>query len=137
MRRSTYELSASIGLHYSDFEAALGASVSGGGAGADRRVEESGDIGAPLPVLGLRGTWAITNTLSVDVSGQYFSMTYGDIEGNVQNYRALLNWQPKSWLGLGVGYDSFSLDVDVDSNRFRGRMDWSYQGPMIFYSASF
>ena len=49
----------------------------------------------------------------------------------------LLNWQPKSWLGLGIGYDHFSFDVDVDSNNFRGKMDWSYHGPMIFYSVSF
>jgi hypothetical protein len=74
---------------------------------------------------------------SIDLSGQFFSLTYGDIEGNIQDYRLLLNWQPKSWLGVGVGYDRFSIDVDVDSDNFKGTMDWMYQGPMIFYSVSF
>jgi len=137
MRRDNFELAASIGLHYTDFEASLGAEVSSGGTAANRRIDRSGNIGAPLPVLGLRGTWLLSQTFSIDVSGQFFSLTYGDIEGNVQDYRATFNWQPKRWLGLGIGYDSFSVDVDVDSDKFRGQMDWSYQGPMIFYNASF
>ena len=49
----------------------------------------------------------------------------------------VLNWQPKSWGGLGVGYDHFSVNVDVDSNNFSGKMNWAYHGPMIFYSVSF
>jgi hypothetical protein len=137
MRRERFELGASLGLHYTDLKASLGATVSGGNNATNRRVEESGNIGAPLPVLGLRGTWMLSQSLSIDVSGQYFSMTYGDIDGNVQDYRALLNWQPKRWLGLGVGYDRFSLDVNADADRFKGKIRWTYQGPMIFYSASF
>ena len=137
MRRDNFELDASIGLHYTDFEASLGAEVTGGGTAANRRIDRSGNVGAPLPVLGLRGTWLLSRTFSIDVSGQFFSLTYGDIEGNVQDYRATFNWQPKRWLGLGIGYDHFSVDVDVDSDKFRGQMDWSYKGPMIFYNASF
>lgn len=138
MRRESYEVAASIGLHYTDFEATLGgtatATGSGGIAGS---VEKKGSVGAPLPVIGLRGTWALARTFSIEVSGQFFSLTYGDIDGNIQDYRALLNWQPKSWLGLGVGYDRFSIDVDVDASNFKGAMDWSYKGPMIFYSVAF
>ena len=137
MRRENYELAASIGLHYADFKASLGAEVTGDGGAASTRIEKSGSVGAPLPVLGLRGTWLLSQTFSIDVSGQFFALTYGDIDGNLQDYRALLNWQPKSWLGLGIGYDRFSFDVNVDSSNFKGKMDWSYQGPMIFYSASF
>ena len=139
MRRESYELAASAGLHYADYEATLGATVtaSGTGSAADRRIEKTGSVGAPLPVFGLRGTWLLSRTFSIDVSGQYFSLTYGDFDGNLQDYRVLVNWQPTSWLGLGVGYDRFSFDVDVESDNFRGKMDWSYQGPMIFYSVSF
>jgi hypothetical protein len=27
--------------------------------------------------------------------------------------------------------------VDVDKNDFNGNLDWVYDGPMVFYSASF
>jgi hypothetical protein len=137
MRRDSYELSASIGIHYTDYEASLAATVSGGGATADRHIEKKGSVGAPLPVIGLRGTWLLSRTFSIDASGQFFSLTYGDIDGNLQDYRVVLNWQPKTWGGLGVGYDHFSVNVDVDGNHFRGKMKWAYHGPMIFYAVSF
>ena len=137
MRRESFELAASIGVHYTDYEVSLGATVTGGGGAADRRIERGGSVGAPLPVIGVRGTWLLSQTLSIDASGQYFGLTYGDIDGNIQNYRVLLNWQPSRWVGLGIGYDHFSFDVTVDSSNFRGKMDWAYHGPMIFYSASF
>jgi hypothetical protein len=137
MRRENYELAASIGVHYADYEASLAAAATGSGAAANARIEKSGSVGAPLPVLGIRGTWSLSQAFSIDASGQYFALTYGDFDGNLQDYRVLLNWQPKSWLGLGVGYDHFSFNVNVDSSNFRGKMDWAYHGPMIFYSASF
>jgi hypothetical protein len=137
MRRENYELAASIGLHYADYKASLSATATSTGGAADRRIERSGSVGAPLPVLGLRGTWLLSQTFSIDASGQFFALTYGDFDGNLQDYRLLLNWQPKSWLGLGIGYDYFSFNVNVDSSNFRGKMDWAYDGPMIFYSASF
>lgn len=137
MRRENYELAASFGVHYTDYEASLGATVSGNGGATNRRIERGGSIGAPLPVVGLRGTWLLSQTFSLDVSGQFFALTYGDIDGNLQDYRVLMNWQPSRWVGLGVGYNHFVLDVDVDSSNFRGKMDWAYHGPMIFYSVSF
>jgi hypothetical protein len=137
MRRESFELAASFGVHYTDYKATLGATVTATGGAADRRIEERGSIGAPLPVVGLRGTWLLSQTFSIDASGQFFALTYGDIDGDLQNYRVLLNWQPSRWVGVGIGYDHFSFDVDVDSSNFRGKMDWTYHGPMIFYSASF
>ena len=137
MRRENYELAASFGLHYTDYEASLGATVTGTGGAANRRIERGGSVGAPLPVVGLRGTWLLSQTFSIDVSGQFFALTYGDIDGNLQDYRVLLNWQPKTLAGSGHRLRPLLLDVDVDSSNFRGKMDWAYQGPMIFYSASF
>lgn len=139
VRRENYEVAASAGVHYTDYEATLEADATATSTGgtADRRIERTGSVGAPLPVVGLRGTWLLSQTFSIDVSGQFFSLSYGDFDGNIQDYRALLNWQPKSWLGLGVGYDRFDVDVDVESNDFNGKLEWSYKGPMIFYSVAF
>ena len=44
MRRDNFELDASIGLHYTDFEASLGAEVSSGGSAGNRRIDRSGNI---------------------------------------------------------------------------------------------
>jgi len=58
-------------------------------------------------------------------------------DGDLQNYRATLTWQPRKWLGLGIGYDWFSADLDVDATKFDGNANWTFSGPMAYYSVSF
>jgi hypothetical protein len=53
------------------------------------------------------------------------------------NYRAAVVWQPKKWVGIGLGYDSFNVDVDIDKDSFHGSLDWTYEGPQLFYNVSF
>lgn len=138
MRRETYELSASIGAYYADWQASLD------GKWIDpnnttQTVSQKGDasLGAPLPVLGLRGLWALPYDLSLDVAGQWFVVSVNQYSGNLQDYRATFTWQPKTWLGLGVGYDWFSAHGDVDDKDFHGSLDWAFNGLMIYYKASF
>ena len=41
-------------------------------------------------------------------------------DGNIINYRAAFTWQPKRSVGIGLGYDNFTIDVDVDEANFDG-----------------
>jgi hypothetical protein len=100
-------------------------------------VSESASLDAPLPVIGLRGLWSLTHDLWFEATAQYFALSIGDYDGNLQDYRASVTWQPRRWLGIGVGYERFTVDVDVDKDDFNGSLDWTYDGPMIFYNASF
>lgn len=135
LRRDTYEINATAGLHYTAFEASLRAESTSGGQVLD--LSDEADIKAPLPVLGLRGIWQLPANLYIDAQAQYFALSIDEYDGSVQDYRLMLTWQPKTWLGLGIGYNGFKVDVDVDRDRFNGSLEWKYSGPMIFYSASF
>ncbi|HEX5650608.1 MAG TPA: hypothetical protein VFX69_13205 [Steroidobacteraceae bacterium] len=135
LRRDTYELGGSIGLHYTTFDAGLRAKSTSTGQSLDLSNEAS--VNAPLPVIGLRGLWKFPANLYVDAQAQFFALSIDEYDGSVQDYRLMLTWQPKSWLGVGIGYNSFKIDVDVEKDRFDGSLDWTYDGPMIFYSASF
>ena len=73
----------------------------------------------------------------IDASAQYFSLSIDEYDGSLVDYRVAAIWQPKKWLGLGVGYNSFTIDVDVDKSDFSGSLDWGYSGPQIFLSGSF
>jgi hypothetical protein len=135
-RRDTYEISASIGAYYASWDAGISATFDDPDVGT---VTQKGDasLAAPLPVLGLRGQWVLPYNLSLDVSGQWFYLSIDQYDGNLQDYRAALTWQPKSWLGLGLGYDWFAADANVDQSNFHGSLDWQFNGPMIFYNVSF
>ena len=63
--------------------------------------------------------------------------TFDQVDGTLVNYRLAAIWQPRRWFGLGAGYDVCTLDVDVDKDRFDGSLDWTYDGPQLFFSASF
>ena len=64
-------------------------------------------------------------------------MSIDEYDGSLQDYRVAVVWQPGKWLGVGLGYNQFNVDVDVEKERFDGSLDWTYRGPMLFYSATF
>jgi hypothetical protein len=137
LRRDNYELGASIGLHYTTMEASLKAKAEFSGGTLSGDIDNEASVDAPLPVIGLRGLWGLGHDFWVDASAQYFALSIDEYDGNLQDYRLLVTWQPKKWLGIGAGYSRFKIDVDVEKENFDGSMDWTYSGPMIFYSASF
>jgi hypothetical protein len=137
LRRQSYELAACLGLHYTSLKATLEAEADLSNGTLSQDVTETARLTAPLPMIGFRGTWSIWRAVSLDASARFFSMTVDKYDGSLHSYSASLTWQPRSWLGIGVSYTSFGIDVDTDSRDLRGTLDWLYQGPMLFYRASF
>lgn len=138
LRRDTYEIAATLGAYYASWTATLDGRVDdpNGGTGDIRR-KASADLSAPLPVIGLHGRWVFPHDLSLDLFGQWFQLSVNEYSGYLQDYQAKLTWQPRKWVGLGVGYDWFSANGDVDETSFHGTLDWQFDGLMLFYSASF
>lgn len=137
LKREDYEVAGSIGVHYTSLSASLSAkaATSNGSLAAD--IEREGNVDAPLPVIGLRGLWALPHNFFVDAGAQFFALSIDEYDGNLQDYRVMVTWQPKKWLGIGLGYNQFSVDVDVDADKFNGSLDWTYSGPLLSYSAVF
>jgi len=136
--RESWELTGSIGLHYTQFEVALSAELEvEGQPDVTRTASDSARVNAPLPVIGFRGLWNPGGNFWIDGSAQYFTLSIDEYDGSLIDWRLAAIWQPKTWLGLGVGYNYFNVDVDVDRSRFRGSLDWSYSGPQFFLSGSF
>jgi len=137
LHRDNYELSAAIGLHWTAVDTSLSASAETSGGTLTSDISSSGSVDLPLPVIGLRGIWSLSNDFWLDATAQYFALSIDEYDGNLQDYRVLITWQPRKWLGVGIGYSQFSVDVDVDADKFDGSLDWTYRGPIIYYSASF
>jgi hypothetical protein len=137
LRRDNYEVSGSFGLHYTELDLTLSARAEFSDGALERDISESGNVGAPLPVFGLRGLWALPYDFWIDAQAQYFALSIDEYDGSLTDLRLLVTWQPKTWLGIGIGYNQFTVDVDVEKDKFNGSLDWTYEGPMLFYSASF
>ena len=131
MRREKFELTASAGLHWTSLTLKL---TNNEGASS---VSDEGSLDLPLPVFGLRGLWNPYGDFWIDGSAQVFSLSYDAYDGHLSDYRLAALWQPKKWLGVGLGYNVFKVDVDADKERFRGSLNWQYDGPQVFISGTF
>lgn len=139
-KREDRELVLSAGLHYTAFSTELiGTYSTPGGGGGTTTVGSKRDLGAPLPVIGARGMWNLGGNWWLDGQVQWFQVAIDNIDGSILNYRAAVIWQPKQWIGFGVGYDSFGIDVDAEGEgeRLRGTLEWTYSGPQAFFNFAF
>ena len=137
IKSQDFELTGSLGLHYTRLEASLTAEIDASGEQGMLDLGGRAAVNAPLPVIGARTLWRFYDNLYLDFLGQAFYLSIDDFDGTILNARAAVTWQPKALLGLGFGYDWFRVDVDVGRSNFDGSMDWTYSGPQVFFNVSF
>jgi len=131
------EFALSAGLHWAAFESSIKTDIQTPGGSASDTLGGKVSVDMPLPVFGGRALWRMGGDFYLDAIVQWFALSIDEYDGSILNYRAAVVWQPKKWVGVGIGYDSFKVDVDVDADKFNGSMDWTYSGPQIFYNVSF
>jgi hypothetical protein len=138
VRKDTFELDASFGVHNIDFNTALNATITSPGGQDSVSAAQDASTDAPLPVIGLGFTWRLAGDFYLQAHAQYFQVQYGDIDGSLQDYQGGILWQSSDHFGVGAAYNVFDLDVSADdADGFRGELDWRYAGPQLFIRASF
>ena len=137
LKRDNLELAGTIGLHNLSVEAGLHADASSNGGLGGIDLEEAADGDGPLPVLGLRGVWALNDHFYFDAQAQFFAIEIDKYDGSLQDYKISFNWQPFEHFGIGIGYNDFSTNVDVDDEYFNGKLRFDYNGPLLFLTGAF
>jgi hypothetical protein len=127
-KRRDKELGAGLGLHVAGIKTSLQAS----GIGA-----EATDVTAPLPVLNLYGTFALTNEWAVRARVDWLSLNYDIYSGDLRSTSIDVLYRPYRNVGFGFGLRTFVLDVEIDDPDWRGRARTTFTGPTAFVSVSF
>jgi hypothetical protein len=135
LRRKSYEVTGSFGIHNLGFK--LGLSASQTQSGQTLSLENDVDADGPLPVIGLRGIWRLNEKWYLDGQAQFFEISMDPYDGRIEDYSAALVWMPLKHFGIGAGYNHFVTRVDVSSPRFDGDLRWTYGGGRVFLTASF
>lgn len=135
LKRESYEVSATAGIHQTQLVPSLEIRASGDGVIVNQSAKAKLD--APLPVFGVRGMWHLGRNFYLDAHAQYFYLSFDGSDGALSDLRAAITWNPRNWFGVGLGYNRFATDVDVDRDNFEGKLDWTYQGPQAFFIATF
>lgn len=136
-----YKVAASAGVHVEDFTIRLAgvATVTGpnGDISTASYTSEANSFTAPLPVLGLRGDWAVADHWYVDGALQAFKFTYQGIDGNWTVFNAGATYMFSHHIGIGLSYDRFAAHVNLSKGSFNGRLNLGYQGALLYFKSGF
>jgi hypothetical protein len=123
------ELGIGLGLHVAGIKASVQSTTGG--------VAEGGDVLAPLPVLNLYGSFALTDEWALRLRMDWLSLTYGDYTGDVRSMAIDVHYQPFRHVGFGLGMRNLVLDLTIDDPHWSGRVRMVYMGPTAVMTVSF
>lgn len=122
-------LGATAGLYVVDTKASLTEATLGSA--------EVGELTAPLPVIGLRGEYALSDRWSFRASGEFFFIEYDNVDGSLVDIYAGLDYSVLDNLSIGLGFNRVTLDVKASKGSFAGGLDWQYSGGLVFFKFDF
>jgi hypothetical protein len=123
------DLAASIGLFVMPIKFEVSSAV--GGKSADLKFT------APLPVLGLRGDFAITPKWFLRTKLEFFYLEYQNFTGGLMDTNIAVEYNPwKNW-GFGFGVENFRVKLSAEGNdypsmNFNGDVKMQYIGAQLY-----
>jgi len=98
---------------------------------------ESGDITAPLPVVGVRGDYAITDRFTLRGAAQFFALETDDVKGSLRDFYVGADYGFGRRMAVGLAYNKVSTSLGAEKFRWQGRLDWSYDGLLLYLKLAF
>jgi hypothetical protein len=122
------EITATFGIQVAEVEA---------NAVVRSRVIRDAESGvAPLPLVGIEGRFDFSTRWSAEARAQYLTVDIEEVDGSILDARAALTWRMNPYLVFGVGYRTFTIEVDSRDEGSPGLVDLSLDGPLLFVRAS-
>jgi hypothetical protein len=126
LQTNTYELGFTIGANITKVRLGIALAAFPGVF-----AEEENAV-LPLPVLGLSGAYAFTPKLLLKADGGWFGLKVGDVDGSQWNFNLDLEYNMWKYVGFGVGYSFYRLDVGVTDPDFSGEAKYDFHGVQAF-----
>jgi len=131
-----WEIAGFLGAYWVRVKAALTLA-----AGLDNGVDpplvvgdrfESESFEGPLPLLGLSFDYYITPKWMATFRAGYFQLSIDEFKGRLLNLGANIEYQFTRMFGLGLGYDSFNLNVEAEEKGSFAEVDYNYHGVQVY-----
>lgn len=109
-----------------------------------RTAVEGADVTLPLPALALRGEFQLLPKLFLNASIDAMYLEISDFKGSLLDVNVGLEYRPWKHFGLGVGYNSMSVNVEAEDGssnypgaNFVGTVDVRFSGLLLYGKWSF
>jgi hypothetical protein len=127
-RRPDKELGVGFGFHMASYDVSLATGSTG---------NQQEDVLAPLPVISAYGQFALTEEWAVGGRLDRFSLAYDKFDGRLTSLALDVTWQPFRHVGFGLSYRSLFISMEADDGDKTLKFKQTFEGPMLFMSASF
>ena len=122
-----HEFGLGAGVHFLDIGAfAAGTAVDENGVSEVRR--ESVGVSAPLPKIGAWYRYSITPRWGFRSQLDWLKANVGKYDGKVIVLSLGINYRLSEYIGIGLDYMDFELDVGVNDSGWRGHAYHRYEG---------
>ena len=132
VRTDKAEFGVSAGVHQSRGKFKVAASAFGG-----TLLEEGRSKSFPLPNIGLYGNMHLFGPVSLQASADAFQMKYGNYKGSLIDAHLAAEARLMKNAGIGVGYRYAGYKLTADKSDWRGKLSYSYSGPMAYVELAF
>ena len=136
IRKPDLEIGGAIGAHVTSFRVSLSGEIEGSEQGFDLEGRRK-KVLAPLPTLGLYGTWQPAPKVELTGRIDYLKLKIGDYDGKLVNAQAGVSYRIFNHASLGVAYRYVDYRLGVDKDAWNGRVRYKLHGPALVLQASF
>ena len=137
IRNDKAELGAAIGLHATDFTVRLRGDAQVAGSAARQTEDRRHSFLAPLPTVGVYGTYEVTPKVILTGRVDYLSMKIDEYDGSILNAQAALSYRISRMIELGLAYRYVDYSLDVDKSSYQANIDYDFNGPSAFIRFGF
>lgn len=99
---------------------------------ADGDKIEDTDFTYPLPAFRLGAAFAITDTVMLRQSVDWFYLAYKDFTGNIVDIGVNLDWNFWKYAGIGIGYNFMYMEASQNKDDFLSEIDMTYNGLLLY-----
>ena len=130
LSRDRGSLGVSGGFYVSDITFKLAATD------FDRSGKE--DLTAPLPVIGLRGAYALSDRWTLRGSAEVFAYKVDDVGGNLYDVYVGADYRFAEHFAAGLAVNGVEIDIDATSKRdVTVEYEWRYSGVLLYLRFDF
>lgn len=134
-RSAQHEFGLGVGFHFMELDSFLEGEII-----VDENTTEfhrvSVDAAFPMPNIGGWYMYSWSPKWLFEARLDWLSASIGDYSGGILNAAAGINYQAFKNFGVGLYYNSFNVDVDIDKSDWRGSAETKQNGPFLALTAT-
>jgi len=130
-RRENVDAGIGLGLHWLEIGAFIKPDIN------TLNPVSAAKVSGPLPNIGAWYYYSPSPKWFIGGRLDWLEASIDKYDGGIVNISAGVNYQMFANVGVGLKYQFFRINVDVDNDKWRGGVEMDYEGPYLYLSANF